>query len=772
MTFTPQKLNRIERQKRLLDNVGRNMAGMTLILFFMTLAFWHRTPHTLFLVWLGGMSAIILYRLIEYFHYRRRRDELPADFFLASEWRYRAQALLTGLGFGLGFAWFYDPSQSASTAIIPLMAVGLFAAATISIASYRKMVLEYALVVLVPLLVKMAWLGSFQNYLLIGIILSFVFFYINGAYAWRALFENFLKIRDDYSAVQERFVSLFEQSPVGIVFYDAVPKIRYFNKKFLEIVGADDANVVTGHELSDLPDETMRETILKVFQGQEGDFEGEYAFTVTGRKKYVKVHTVPWRNTAGQITGGIVIVEDIEEIVEARRKIERQAFYDDLTGLPNRTLLMERLQHAIERIKRHKVHGALFFLDLDNFKNINDSLGHHIGDRVLQEVAKRLRETLRSSDTVARLGGDEFVVLVEELPSDKGYAIEQARQIAEKMRKRINEPLRIEDYELHTTPSIGIVLFDEKMTDEHTILKFADTAMYQAKQQGKNRVELHHAKMAFEVEHMLRLENELRRAIKQEELSLWYQPKIATGNGAIWGAEALVRWPLFNGSIRMPGEFIPIAENSGLILEMGEWVLKKAVRQIALWREKYDPFLPGRISVNISIAQFIQNDFVDILERIVQNEGIDPSLLELELTESLTLHDFDNAITKLRLLSDKGYHIAIDDFGTGYSSLAYLQKLPIHTVKIDRSFIANMTRNPKDATIVKTIVDVAHNFELSVVAEGVETKEQLAILEDYGCELIQGHLCSLPLPVEEFEAFLRHYRSHEDFACIDSIHSR
>jgi diguanylate cyclase len=429
--------------------------------------------------------------------------------------------------------------------------------------------------------------------------------------------------------------------------------------------------------------------------------------------------------------------------------IHKLAFYDPLTQLPNRRLLRDRLQLALNASKRNQVYGAVLMIDLDNFKTINDGKGHDVGDDLLVQTAQRIRSCLRQADTVARLGGDEFVVMLEGLSNDAGLAAVQAEGIGENILHTIRQPCILANQAHEHTASIGICLFCDQPTTIEDLLKHADLAMYQAKATGRDTQRFFDPKIQTALEARLSLEVELRQALPQHQLELFYQVQV-DNTQQVLGAEVLLRWRHPTRGLVGPAEFITIAEESGLIVPIGEWVLRSACEQLKLWQAS--PSTAGLLlSVNVSARQFRQADFASLVRRISEETGINTRRLKLELTESLVLHNVDDTVTKMKALNQLGIEFSMDDFGTGYSSLSQLNKLPIAQLKIDRSFVSQITQNRSDAVIVQTIIGMANNLGVTVIAEGVETEEQRAVLERLGCLSYQGFLAGRPMPLREFE---------------------
>ncbi|MFZ2313248.1 MAG: bifunctional diguanylate cyclase/phosphodiesterase, partial [Methylobacter sp.] len=449
----------------------------------------------------------------------------------------------------------------------------------------------------------------------------------------------------------------------------------------------------------------------------------------------------------GEISNYVAIFSDISQSKQDEEEIKRLAFYDSLTGLPNRYLLYDRLAQELASTSRTGKNGALLFIDLDHFKNINDALGHSIGDEILLEVAFRLKFGVRECDTVARVGGDEFVVILTELGEQIELACSEARHIAEKLQQTICQAYSITNQEFYISSSIGIALFSDNADSPEDILMQADTAMSRAKTSGRNRVEFfQHSMQKVAMERML-IEKELRQALHEKNLLLYYQPQVDC-QGNLMGAEALIRWNHPEKGLVSPDIFIPVAEECGLIQAVGSWVLEQAFIQLRQW-DKQQAHL-SHLAINVSPRQFYHGDFMDILQRLVKQYQISPTRIMLEFTEGLLMNDVDVAINKIKKLKKLGYTFSIDDFGTGYSSLSYLKHLPVDQLKIDKSFVEDITNDKEDAVFVGTIIAIAQHMGLGVVAEGVESEMELEFLKQSGCHCYQGYYFSKPLPADQF----------------------
>ena len=486
----------------------------------------------------------------------------------------------------------------------------------------------------------------------------------------------------------------------------------------------------------------------KVLQSNKGVTVEEITTADNGESCCWLSTKFPYIDTAGmQYVGGIAV--DISERKAAEEQIESLAFYDPLTNLPNRRLLLDRLAHMLDTGARHRRIGALLFIDLDNFKTLNDTYGHNHGDQLLQQVAQRLQESVRKGDTLARFGGDEFVILLEDLSINTLEAAAQVEATGEKILLLLGQPYLIDGNTHSSTPSIGITLLGDAQEDIDEPLKRADLAMYQAKAAGRNTLRFFDPQVQAAVEERSLLEADLRIAIAQQQFVLHYQPQIFE-TGQLTGAEALVRWQHPERGIVSPLEFISLAEDTGLIVELGNWVLNDACAQLAQWATQAAS-TQLTIAVNVSSRQFSQPDFVDQVLEALKTTGANPQYLKLELTESLLVSNVEDVIEKMMALKAVGISFSLDDFGTGYSSLAYLKQLPLDQLKIDQSFVKDILTNSNDAVIAKTIIALANSLGLAVIAEGVETDAQRYFLAKHGCPAYQGYLFSRPLPIDAFE---------------------
>jgi len=546
--------------------------------------------------------------------------------------------------------------------------------------------------------------------------------------------------------------TVFESTAEGVLITDTRQRINAVNRAFSEITGYSEGETIG--QTPRLLASGLHDSAFYAAMWYQLTAEGHWQGEISNRRKNGEIYPA-WltisavRNRDKFITHFVAVFADISSLKQAQARLDYQAHHDPLTGLPNRTLFESRLHAALTHSREAHSLGAVLFLDLDRFKHINDSLGHPVGDLLLKSIALRLKETLRDIDTVARLGGDEFIILLPGLQT-----AHDAETIATKLLHSFSAPFQAGEHEFFISTSIGTALFPTDGADVATLIKNADAAMYRSKAKGRNRVENYTRDLTAQASERVALEHELRRAIERNEFTLSYQPKVSLLTQRLVGAEALIRWnhPTF-GEVP-PERFIPLAEENGMILQIGEWVLEKACQQLHRWNQSYDIF--GPLSVNLAGAQLRQPNLVNRIEQLLNQYQLQPGCLQLEITENFIMSQTEEALSVLHRLKKLGVQLAIDDFGTGYSSLSYLKRLPLDILKIDQSFVRGLPDDPHDAAIVRAIIALGRSMQLTVIAEGVENVEQQQFLADEGCEQIQGYIVSLPLRSEEFCAtFLR-----------------
>jgi diguanylate cyclase (GGDEF)-like protein/PAS domain S-box-containing protein len=564
------------------------------------------------------------------------------------------------------------------------------------------------------------------------------------------------KEAEDALARSEHFARTIVSSVgEGVIVYDRKFRYQVWNRFMEELTGLKAEQVVGRDALESFPHlrEYGIDTLLqRALAGERVQSEDTpYRVPETGRDGWVTAYYSPHKAPNGEIIGVVAIIHDVTQRKRAEDQLLHNAFHDSLTGLPNRALFLDRLERLIKHVHRHPEYTfAVLFLDLDRFKVVNDSLGHGVGDDLLIAIGHRLEACLREGDSVARLGGDEFAILLDDVKD-----VNEATRVADRIERELTAPFFLRGHEVFTSTSIGIALSSLSYSKPGDLLRDADTAMYRAKSGGRGRYEVFDRAMHLEAVEQLKIETDLRRAAERNELLLHYQPIISLDSGKLVGFESLVRWQHPRHGLLQPADFIPLAEETGMIVPVGWWVLREACTQMKKWLEAYPLHRDLTVSVNLSSRQFTQPDLVEQIDLILQETGCPASALKLEITESVIMHDAPQAASMLHALKARGIGLCIDDFGTGYSSLSYLNSFPIDTLKIDRSFVAQVDEDGSSIELIETIVALSRILGMSAVAEGVETPEQLELVRRLGSQYAQGFYFAVPLEVAAAETMLR-----------------
>ena len=562
------------------------------------------------------------------------------------------------------------------------------------------------------------------------------------------------RTREALRKSEEQYRELVQNANSIILKLDNKGTITFFNEFAQEFFGYAGDEIIGRNVLGTIVPHTettgrdLAAMVRDIFSNPEGYLKNENEnVRKNGERVWISWTNRPVRDESGNLAGILAVGLDITERRQMEEIIRQQASYDFLTGLPNRMLFMDHLGLEMSQARRNGRKLAVLFLDLDRFKNINDALGHAAGDQLLKDVAARLKACVRESDTVARIGGDEFNLLLSDIDH-----VEDTAVVLRKITGTLTEPFTINGHMLHVTSSTGISIFPDDSENAETLIKNADIAMYHVKEQGRNGYQFYNHDINTRTVERMVFENSLRRTIERGELTVYYQPQVDIATRRMVCAEALVRWRHPEQGLLSPGQFIPLAEETGLIIPIGEWVLHSACAQTRAWQEA--GYQPMCITVNLSARQFMHPELSAVIEQVLRETNLGSEWLELEITESTAMQDVGHTVFNLSRLTGMGIRFSIDDFGTGCTSLSYLKSLPIQKLKIDRSFIRGITEDPSDKAIVNAVIALAHNLNLKVVAEGVETEAQLSFLRSSKCDEVQGFLVSEPLPNEEFESLM------------------
>lgn len=750
---------RSEQVRILYDGLWLPMVSVVLVAGLLLVSLWSVVDQRQMLAWVTAVVLITFARLGLAWRFQRKQP--PAE--AARRWMigYAIGSTASGLLWGACGLWLFPVSDFQHQVILVVALAGIASGGAATMAPVWPIAATFLILTLLPLSLRYLWLGGPASLTAAAMVWLFLGFTLAVSHRWnRILRDNFhLQAEGEareqaLRASESRYYTIFQASPLGMLHFDAQGRVTDCNDKLLQITGESRERFLGFDMLESVQSTRVKRAVQRALSHGEGYYEGDYGMlTASGPALPVRILFSGVRDDQGAIVAGVAVVEDLTERRQAEETIHRQAYYDALTGLPNRRLLSERLAQLMSESAHRGEHGAVLFIDLDRFKEVNESLGHSVGDRLLNATARRLTELLRDGDIAARVNSDEFVVVVARIRGDRQQVIDSVNGVAERVMSALSEPYHLSDRPLLVTPSIGFALFGEEQSSATGLLKQAETAMFQAKTEGRAKACSYLPSMHTAAVWRLNLEQDLRLALEGDQLQLHFQPQVG-GDGRIVGAEALLRWLHPKRGMVPPVEFIPVAEESGLILDIGQRVLDQACEALMRLDARQLP----RLSINISPRQFGQPEFVASIGRGIERSGIDPSRLQLEITEGVMIDNLIETIETMRDLKRIGVGLAIDDFGVGYSSLSYLKRLPLDELKIDRSFIQELD-NSNDEAIVQTIITIARNLHLTVVAEGVESAAQRDFLLRNGCHIFQGFWFFRPLPFDALVAAINDCQS-------------
>lgn len=721
-------------------------------------ALWPVVPTVHIVLWLSVATIVSIYRYSLFIIRTKNSTRLSPERWLIHN---DVSSALSGMYWGYGLLYLVPPDSIAHMLIFVIAVTGLVSGASSTLSLSPRSFLLYMISCLMPMSILLYGMSDDYGWLLFGLCYFYIYFMwqtcLRSGENARLGIEQTISLRqqEEELIASGRLLDLhFMGSPLGLIDWDEDLKITRWNPAASSIFGYPETEILNQKPDFLLTDNAGRDYFKILRQGKQAS-----ANTVNNRKRDGGTISCEWVSTpledgSGKLLGYTSFVNDISKRLEHEQQITHQAFYDAVTDLPNRRYFYERLRQEMSRVQRSPNHSAVLFIDLDHFKNINDSLGHALGDELLKQFAMRLQNRLRQHEVLARLGGDEFVLLLEELDPDLGKSQLIAAQVAKVLQALIQAPFVLESNPYTLTCSIGITLFDKTDFNESEILKQADLALYRSKHRGRNCYSFFEQEMSEQASRHLILLNNVREAIGSEEFSLVFQPQVDMHTTELKGAETLLRWNNSELGPVSPAEFIPILESSTLIVEVGHWVLDRSFEQLKEWQLADLWHEPMRLAINISPRQLLDPDFNEQVTALLNKHELSPSLIEFEITENVLVQDVEKVSVILDKFASMGISFSIDDFGTGYSSLSYLKQLPIDVLKIDKSFIDHCTLEGNDQAIVRSILSICTELGLTSVAEGVETKEQQKQLQAMGCDLLQGYLYSRPVRADELSIML------------------
>jgi diguanylate cyclase (GGDEF)-like protein/PAS domain S-box-containing protein len=710
-------------------------------------------------IWVALSILVTAYRWYHYYLFRMADEDEKLHH--SSLWldRYYTDVLVSGMLWGSSAFLLFPGKGFIDLAIVLLFLMAIGFSSMGVLASKRELLLTYVLVVFIPMILRLFFMEDIVYntiaYAGMGLVLLMILaadFYgeiINKSLETR---RDYLSTRHSFTQLRERFFSLFEHAPVGIFHFDRDLTIEEANQQFLDLLGLRSKDEIIGKTLEEITTNTqIHQMHHRVLMGFPEEVYQPITLEVPDRPAvHIKLASVPMHDDQQNVIGGITILKDVTPEIEAKKALEHATYYDALTDLPNRTLLLEKLKKTVDQKLRTRVFGALLVLDVDHFNNINRSYGQSTGDKILRQIAQQLSQLTGERGMVARLGADTYTILLPELTETEAKSKEAILTFAKQIRKHFEKVLVVGDVNYHINFSIGVVLFDSNDRTPLELLKNAESAMFIAKGGARGSVRFYTKERDKSILYDLAIANDIYRAIRNNELEVHYQPQQDIHSGILVGAEALVRWNHPRKGAISPAHFIPIAEESGAIIEVEEWIFEQTFKDMRTMAETLTEFPLNYIAINVSSVHFLQPNFVDKFMKLIHQYRIDPLWVNLELTESGVMRNIDEAIERIQELKRLGFSFSIDDFGTGYSSLTYLKNLPVDVIKIDRAFVKDADRNEGDRLIVEAVIDISRKFGFKVLAEGIDRQETLDYFKTTSCKTFQGYLYYKPISMREF----------------------
>lgn len=713
------------------------------------------------LVWLAVNVIFFFYRFYHYYQFIKEDEQHKMRDNKIWRHKFYSDVLISGCIWGSSAILMFPTGDIMNQMIIVIFIFAISFTSMGNLTAKLELLILYILLSFVPLLVRLMMINEEQytNLGMIVIVLMITLVVISkyfGTVVNNSLDEHqrFMEVKQSHDLLQQRFFSLFERAPVGIFYYDDKLEILDANTRFAELNDFKTKEDLLNYSLANTNNRELLDSYLSVFDNNVGVYRGPYRSLMSDAQLYVDLNTVPLLDADNEIKGGITILKDITEEVNAKESMFRNAYYDMLTNIPNRTLLLDRLDTVIKLNQEKNYFTAIVYIDLDNFKKLNETYGHDKGDGALKQVSERIMNSIGNHDTLARLGGDKFSILLPKLFTDYDLSYKESMGTAQNILKVFTTPLKIAGDDYHIGASIGIHLFNNTNDSSYDLLKRSETAMYAAKRNGRNTIVFYQESMGDIVSEFIAIDNDLRKALGNGELIMHYQPQLDVQSAEIVAAEALVRWSHPTKGMIPPDKFIGIAEESGYIIELSHWIMESVIKDIKRLSELPGGFTLKHIAININSLHFLRPDFSKEIKSLISKYDILPQWVEIEITEGVIMENIEEAIKKMNELKSYGLKFSMDDFGTGYSSLSYLSQIPFNSLKIDQTFIMKMSNDVNDATLVYSILDIAKKFNFEVVAEGVETLEILQMLQKSTCNIYQGYYAHRPMQLSDFSKLI------------------
>ncbi len=711
-------------------------------------------------IWLLLNVLVTMYRIYHYYLFRTSGEKEKHD--QSKLWldRYCTDVLVDGIIWGASAFLIFPASNLLYQAVLLLFLVAVGFTSMGVLASKKELLLTYALVMFIPVIMRLFFLEGevYQTIAYSG--LAIILIMILAAEYYGSIInkslvshQEYLDAHYSYSKLKKSFFSILEHAPVGVFRFDENLVLEEANTKFVKNIGAKERDDIIGKRIEEVwPNNEVEAHHRRVLQGYEGELSKTLEISASGKKdaSYVNLSSSPLYSETQKMIGGISIVSDVTEEIEAKKELERLKLYDSLTGLPNRTQLLDKLKSTIRDKIRNSSYGALLFLDIDHFNNINRRYGQKTGDKILKKISTQFSKAIGDKGMVARMGTDVFVVLLPSLDEDESVSKKQVSDCITGLHKAFDKVLIVGEVDYYIGFTTGVSMFSSNDVSALELLKYSESALFDAKNMARGSVNFYNRDKNKSTMHDLTIANDIHKAIKNNELSIYYQPQQDIKSSLFTGAEALVRWKHPRRGFISPAHFIPLAEESGAIIELEEWIFERVFQDMRTMAQSITEFPLNYIAINVSSVHFLQPNFIEKFTKLAHKYHVNPLWVNIEITESGLMKNIDEAVSRIAELKRLGFSFSIDDFGTGYSSLTYLKMLPVDIIKIDRSFVKDADRNEGDRLIVESVIEISKKFGFKVLAEGIDRQETLDYFKTTDCKTFQGYLYYKPISMDKF----------------------